>query len=154
MCAVWRVECLPVSDCIPTAGGPHRRDDQENIGRVLKGAEAKSGASERSSDQRELRRFNRPHIQGLFLQSMVVPLLSHNPSSPMVLENSAPQSSIKSIDVHISSRSFFNGLGPRYLQQTFNVCQQSVISLSVVIAGHPLATLREVIEHIPKTKYC
>jgi len=50
---------------LPT-GRPHSRNDEEDIGRVLKRTEAKTRAAKRSPDSETLR-VDRTHIQGLFL---------------------------------------------------------------------------------------
>lgn len=46
----------------PSTGGPDCRDNERNIGRVLKRTEAKTRATKRPPDQRKLCGFDRTHI--------------------------------------------------------------------------------------------
>jgi hypothetical protein len=84
------------SDLNPATGRPHCRDDEEDIGRVLKRAEAKTRATERSPDQRELCGFDSSHVKGLFPLFLTILFVSYNPSSHTALESSAPQSLVRS----------------------------------------------------------
>lgn len=63
MCAIYLHGIVYfISDGIPAAGGPHHRNDEKDTGRVLERTEAKTGAAERSPDQRKLCGFDRTHI--------------------------------------------------------------------------------------------
>ena len=88
----------------PTSGGPHCRDDDKDIGRVLKRTEAKTRSAERSPDERKLGGIYRTHNQGLFRLSLTTLQTPHNLSSLTVQGNSAPRSSVRSLNAHVSSR--------------------------------------------------